>query len=85
MSITKVQGGFIDSNAVNSANIADGSVTPAKLSIGGPSWDTSGNTTINGTLTSGSNSITGTNSTGGGQAHENRPPYYALAFIMRTV
>lgn len=22
--------------------------------------------------------------TGGGQAHENRPPYYALAFIMRT-
>jgi microcystin-dependent protein len=23
-------------------------------------------------------------STGGGQAHENRPPYYALAFIMRV-
>lgn len=23
-------------------------------------------------------------STGGGQAHENRPPYYALCFIMRT-
>jgi len=22
---------------------------------------------------------------GGGQAHENRPPYYALAFIMRTL
>jgi microcystin-dependent protein len=27
----------------------------------------------------------GINSQGGGQSHENRPPYYALAFIMRTV
>jgi microcystin-dependent protein len=26
-----------------------------------------------------------TNPQGGGQAHENRPPYYALAFIMRTL
>lgn len=25
-----------------------------------------------------------TSSTGGGQAHENRPPYYALAYIMKT-
>ena len=25
-----------------------------------------------------------TNSTGSGQAHENRPPYYALAFIMKA-
>ena len=25
------------------------------------------------------------NSSGTGSAHENRPPYYALAFIMRTV
>jgi len=25
-----------------------------------------------------------TSNTGGGQAHENRPPYYALAFIMKT-
>lgn len=25
-----------------------------------------------------------TNSTGGGQSHENRPPYYALAFIMKV-
>ena len=24
------------------------------------------------------------NNTGGGQSHENRPPYYALAFIMKT-
>lgn len=27
---------------------------------------------------------TNTSSTGGGQAHENRPPYYALAFIMKN-
>lgn len=27
---------------------------------------------------------TSTDSTGGGQAHENRPPYYALAFIMKA-
>jgi microcystin-dependent protein len=26
----------------------------------------------------------GTNSQGGGGSHENRPPYYALAFIMKT-
>jgi microcystin-dependent protein len=26
----------------------------------------------------------GTDNSGGGQAHENRPPYYALAFIMRV-
>ena len=25
-----------------------------------------------------------TDATGGGKAHENRPPYYALAYIMRT-
>jgi hypothetical protein len=27
---------------------------------------------------------TATSSTGGGSAHENRPPYYALCFIMKT-
>jgi microcystin-dependent protein len=26
-----------------------------------------------------------TSSTGGGQAHENRPPYYVLAYIIKTV
>ena len=25
-----------------------------------------------------------TGSTGGGQSHENRPPYYALCYIMKT-
>ena len=25
-----------------------------------------------------------TSSTGGGQSHENRPPYYALCYIMKT-
>ena len=32
----------------------------------------------------GNGSIYKTSATGGGQAHENRPPYYALAFIMRV-
>ena len=25
-----------------------------------------------------------TNNTGGGQSHENRPPFYALCYIMKT-
>lgn len=33
---------------------------------------------------SGNESATNTGSTGGGQSHENRPPYYALAFIMKN-
>jgi hypothetical protein len=36
-------------NALNGVN--DGIVVPASLSTGGPSWDTSGNTTISGNLT----------------------------------
>ena len=32
---------------------------------------------------SGNGSSADTGSTGGGQSHENRPPYYALAFIMK--
>ena len=31
-----------------------------------------------------SQSSSGTGSTGGGAAHENRPPYYALCYIMKT-
>ena len=42
MSQTKVQAGGIDSNAVVSANIANSSVTPAKLSTGAPTWNTTG-------------------------------------------
>ena len=66
MSVTKVQGGFIDTNAVNSANIADGSVTTsklpdgavttAKLSTGAPSWDTSGNLSATSFVKNGGNS-----------------------------
>ena len=33
---------------------------------------------------SGNGTTVSTGSTGGGQSHENRPPYYALAFIMKT-
>ena len=35
--------------------------------------------------TVGGNSTTNTSSTGGDKYHENRPPYYALAYIMRIV
>lgn len=34
-------------------------------------------------LEDGSQTTTTTTSTGGGKAHENRPPYYALAYIMK--
>jgi hypothetical protein len=48
MSQTKVQAGGIDSNAVVSANISDSSVTPAKLSTGAPTWNTTGTLTTAG-------------------------------------
>lgn len=37
------------------------------------------------TQTTASTTVTINANTGGGQSHENRPPYYALAYIMRTV
>lgn len=50
------------------------SVTASKSSSNGTVSGTTGNATA-----------TGTNSDiGGGQAHENRPPYYALCFIMKS-
>jgi hypothetical protein len=36
--------------SVGTSYLVDGSVTPAKLSTGGPSWDTSSNLTVNGLL-----------------------------------
>jgi len=36
--------------SVGTTYLVDGSVTPAKLSTGGPSWDTSSNLTVNGLL-----------------------------------
>lgn len=35
----------------NSANVQNGSITPTKLSAGGPSWDTAGNLTAPGNVT----------------------------------
>lgn len=43
----------------------------------------SGGSYISGTSSSTSGSAIATQSAGGGQAHENRPPYYALCFIMK--
>jgi hypothetical protein len=47
------------SNAVTTIKITDGSVTPAKLSTGAPSWDTAGSVVIDeGSVTIGSGAIT---------------------------
>lgn len=47
----------------------------------------SGSGTLSGSISSGgahAHSISGSiSNTGGGQSHENRPPYYALCFIMK--
>jgi hypothetical protein len=42
-------------NSVNTANIADAQITPAKLSTGAPTWDVSNNFTVNGSLGVGAN------------------------------
>ena len=42
-------------------------------------------TNVENTRISGSGSLSGSiSNTGGGQSHENRPPYYALCFIMKA-
>lgn len=55
-------------NAVTETKITDGSVTPAKLSIGYPSWTTSGNLTVNGSSTALSSVSAGTASVSIGSA-----------------
>ena len=57
------------SGNTNSANVS--------LSVSG----NTGNASVSGNT---GNSSPGTNSTGGGGDHENRPPYYALCYIMKT-
>ena len=55
---------------------------PSHSHSGVPSY-----TLSSGDTEGGAGRVTGnssTNSTGGNQAHENRPPYFALAFIMKT-
>jgi len=46
--------------------------------------DSSGDLSYAKTDTAGSVFDIGTSSAGGDQAHENRPPFYSLAFIMKT-
>jgi hypothetical protein len=54
-------------NTVTTTALMDGSVTPAKLSTGGPSWDTSGNVTVTGKATAaGVVSSAAANISGGG-------------------
>jgi hypothetical protein len=42
---------MIGDSAVTTSKVQDGAVTPAKLSIGGPSWDASSNLTASGNIT----------------------------------
>lgn len=60
-------------------SVANGSVTTAKLSTGGPSWDTSGNLTATGNFTA--NTVTSTNSLYAGfvsQVASNNLPYFQI-------
>lgn len=69
--------GYSDSGSSSIDVTDDGTsqVSVADDTTGTPTTDSSGAHT---------HTVTGTNaSTGGGAAHENRPPYYALAYIMR--
>jgi len=52
--------------AGQAGSVANGSVTPAKLSTGGPSWDTSGNVGIAGTATSSASVVTNASTFGAG-------------------
>jgi len=47
-------------------------------------WDGNGNSSTTNSATTGITVATTNASTGGGGAHENRPPYYALCYIMKT-
>ena len=49
-----------------------------------PNYTTYSFTGGGGSQRSQSSSSVNTGSKGGGQSHENRPPYYALAYIMKT-
>ena len=56
---------------------------------GRPDYNNTGRLTIDATHTHNLSGNTGgsspnTNNDGGGQGHENRPPYYALTFIIKT-
>jgi hypothetical protein len=69
-----------NSNSVNTANAS------VSLSVSGNTGNASssgntGNASPSGTT---GNANPSTNNTGSGNAHENRPPYYALCYIMKT-
>jgi len=79
-----------DYNAVRANTITNPSTSTATtgISLGNASADhthTYSGTTADASSTAHTHTVSGTSdSTGGGLAHENRPPYYALAFIMKS-
>ena len=72
-------------NVVDRGNITEQqqSGSPQNPYHAGYTADT-GSTTVTVSGTTGNPSNTGTTSQGSGSGHENRPPYYALCYIMKT-
>ena len=75
--------GYIDTNVDVNLNIS-GSISSA----GAHTHTITGSASLTGSISSGgahTHSVSGSiSNSGGGQAHENRPPYYALCFIMKV-
>ena len=81
--ITGGSGTFLTGASLSLSTGNNGSQGPASSVVTGGSISTSnGSVTTSASTTT--TTTTTTSNTGGGLAHENRPPYYALAFIMRT-
>lgn len=51
LGFTSVSRVAVPDGSITTSKLADNSVTPIKLSTGGPAWDTSGNTTVDGNVT----------------------------------
>lgn len=68
----------------NRGSVTDGAGTSANITTGGGGYVTiAGTTSAEGvTINTGGPTVTATN--GGGGYHENRPPYYALTFIIKA-
>ena len=68
-------------NDVRSQDVSTSSAGNHSHTFSGSFSVTSGSGTASGTT---GNANPSTNTTGGGGSHENRPPYYALCYIMKT-
>lgn len=78
---TNASGGANHAQHIN-GGILSGLITSD--SAGAHTHNVTGNTSSAGTGNTGSAGTGNTGSTGSGNSHENRPPYYALAYIMKA-